>query len=120
MMKLTRKVGICLMLVGIVFFTFASKGGGGDKKSNLPMKTEFTPIRTINGLTLKTGPYYSGSHIFGQEKVNNSLSFNSVVTYQKGHTVYIMPYKYKITTPVFSNSTKSSLQLVGVSIRMPR
>jgi len=116
--KLIRQISICVSLVILVVLAFASKGGGGDKKNNI--KNDFTPIRTTNGFTLKTGPSYNGSHIFSQEKANDILSFNTVVTYQKGNTIYILPYKYKVNISSLSNSSKSNLQFLGIKIKMPK
>jgi len=67
--KLTRKTLVSAIMVAVVGLAFASKGGGGDKKSsNVPLKTNFTPIRTTNGFTLKTGPTFTGSVILSAEK----------------------------------------------------
>src|ERR1700733_3312012 len=89
-----RKICISALMITIVALSFASKGGGGDKRNSLNNKSEFTPIRTTNGFTLKTGPAYSGSHILSQDKSATSLQLNTVVTFQKGNTTYILPYKY--------------------------
>jgi hypothetical protein len=117
--RLTRQTGISVLLVIIAGLAFASKGGGGDKKNNPSLKDNFTPIR--NGFTLKTGSSYAGSHIFSQEKSNNKLSLNTVITYQKGNTVYILPYKYKVNASSFSSTApKTNLQFLGVKIQMPK
>jgi len=86
-------------------------GGGGNKsKSKAVRGTEFTPIRTTNGFTLKAGPTYRGSFIYNQDKVNNVISFNTVVTYQKGNTTYILPYKYKMQANAY-DPKPNSLQM---------
>ncbi len=88
--RLIRTTGICAMMIAIVALAFGSKGGGSDKKNSASFKSDFTPIRTTSGFTLKTWvPCYSGSHIFTQERTANTISFNTVVTYQKGNTIYI-------------------------------
>jgi hypothetical protein len=111
---LKRKASISLLLVVVAALAFASMGGGGTKKKSA--KTDFTPIRTTNGFTLKAGPSYNGSLIFGQEKNKNVVSFKSVVTYQKGNTTYILPYTYKLQTPAYD--AKSSLQLLNVKLNI--
>src|SRR5882757_2195495 len=97
MRKLMRQVAISAMLLAVVGLSFASKGGGGDKKSGnkVPIKTEFVPIRTTGNFTLKAGPAYSGSFFLGQEKTKTTISFNTLITYEKGNSIFIMPYKYK-------------------------
>lgn len=123
MRKLIRKVIISTMMIAVVGLAFASKGGGGDKKSNsrIPLKTEFTPIRTTAGFTLKTGPSYTGSILLGQEKTKNYISINSLVTYEKGNSIFIIPYSYKVNTPaLMDGSRKTNLQLLDLRIKMHR
>ena len=114
---------VSAMMVAIVGLAFASKGGGGDKKSKdkIPLKTEFTPIRTTGTFTLKSGPSYSGSLLLGQEKTKNYLSINTLVTYQKGNSIFIIPYTYKVSSPlVMDGSHKTNLQLLDLRIKMHR
>ena len=104
------------MLIGIGVFAIASMGGGGSKKDKT-VKPEFTPIRTTNGFTLKAGPSYHGSVIFSQEKTRNLVAYNSIVTYQKGNTTYILPIKYKLQTSTASQSG-STLQMFNLRIKI--
>jgi hypothetical protein len=115
-----RKLLVSTMMIAVVGLAFASKGGGGDKKNanNTPLKTNFTPIRTTNGFTLKTGPSFTGSYIQGTEKTNNYVSFNTLVTFEKGNSIYIMPYHYKINTSVFLHNSGNSLQLLDLHINV--
>jgi hypothetical protein len=118
--KLIRQISVSALFVVIVVLAFASKGGGGDKKKNAPLKNDFTPIRTLNEFTLKSKPFYSGSYVFGQQRDNNGISLNTIVTYQKGRTVYVLPFKYKVNTISLSNSPKTNLQFIGVKIKMSK
>jgi hypothetical protein len=112
-----KKAFISLVLVGFAALAIASMGGGGSKTKDKSVKPEFTPIRTTNGFTLRTGPVYHGSMIFGQEKNKNLVSLNSIVTYQKGNTTYILPCKYKLQTSSASQ-TGSSLQMFNLKIKI--
>jgi hypothetical protein len=124
MMKFRRKVGIFCLLVIIVTLGFASsssKGGGGEKKNKASLMNNFTPIRSINGFTLKaTKPSFSGSFIRSQEKENSRLSINTLITYQRGNTTYILPYKYRVAIPTLNNLSRTNLQLLGVKIKMSK
>jgi hypothetical protein len=115
-----RKTVICALMIAVVGFAIASKGGGGDnKKATIPLKTNFVPIRTTNGFTLKAGPSYSGSMIIGAEKTREFVSFSTLVTYQKGNSFYIMPHTYRINTSVYMrNNTGSNLSLLDLRINM--
>jgi hypothetical protein len=118
--KLMRKTLICVLMIAVVGFAIASKGGGGDnKKAAMPLKTNFVPIRTTNGFTLKAGPSYSGSMIIGAEKTREYVSFSTLVTYQKGNSFYIMPHTYRINTSVYlRNNSGSNLSLLDLRINM--
>jgi hypothetical protein len=115
-----RKALISTIMIAVVGLAFASKGGGGDKKpTTTSLKTNSTPIRTTGGFTLKTGPSFSGSVLLGAEKKANYVSFNALVTYEKGNSIYIMPYRYKINNSCFlRNNSNSSLQLLDLHINM--
>ncbi len=117
--KLMRKTLISGLMIAVVGLTFASKGGGGDnKKANLPLKTNFVPIRTTSGFTLKAGPTYTGSYAVGTETTRNYVSFNTLVTFQKGNSTYILPYTYKINTAVYLKNSGGNLQLLDLRINM--
>lgn len=112
----SKKAFISLILLGLGAWAIASMGGGGSKSKEKTVKPEFTPIRTTNGFTLRAGPVYSGSMIFGQEKNKNLVSLNSIVTYQKGNTTYILPCRYKVQAS--SPAQGSSLQMFNLKIKI--
>lgn len=115
-----RKLLISTVMIAVVSLAFASKGGGGEKKAapNTPLKTNFTPIRTTTGFTLKAGPTFSGNYFLSTEKKSDYISFNTLITYQKGNSTYIMPYRYKINTSVYLNNSGSNLRLLDLHINM--
>jgi hypothetical protein len=106
-----KKAVTSILLVGVVFFAFASMGGGGNKSKNKSVKVDVTPIRTTTGFTLKAGPTYSGSMIMGQQRIGSFISYTSVITYQKGNTTYILPHKYKLQTNSFQPSSLRTFNL---------
>ena len=118
--KLMRKLLISTSLVAIVGLALASKGGGGDKqKANTPLKTNFVPIRTTAGFTLKVGPTFTGSTIVSTQKTREYVSFNTLITYQHGNMTYIMPHTYKIDKSIFmQNNSGSNLSLLDLRINM--
>jgi len=118
--KLIRKLLISASLVGIVGLAVASKGGGGDKgKSSTPLKTNFVPIRTTAGFTLKAGPNFMGSTITSTEKTPEYVSFQTLITYQHGNSTFIMPRTLKVNSSVFMhNNSGSNLSLLDLRINM--
>jgi|SRR5579871_1090324 len=117
MKKLIRLGLFSSLLIVAVALAFASKGGG--KKKNAPVKNNFVPVSTTNGFTLRNYVPFSGSHFVTQEKADKSFSFNTVVTYQKGNTVFIMPYKYKVNNSTFNIApSTSNFQMLNLKIKM--
>ena len=119
MRKLMQKSLIVTLMLAVVGLTFASKGGGGDKKSGkVPLKTNFVPIRTTSGFTLKAGPTYTGSILTSTQATREYVSFNSLVTFQKGNSTYILPYTYKINTTIYLRNSGNNLHLLDLRINM--
>ena len=117
--KLIRKVMISTSLVAVVGLAIASKGGGGDKQKSTALKTNFIPIRTTAGFTLKAGPTYTGSTLLGTQKTKEYVSFNTLITYEHGNMTYIMPRTYKINNSVYlRNNSGSNLSLLDLRINM--
>ena len=115
---LLRKSAWFLSLTAIAFLGFASSGGGdGKRKSKLSFDRDFVPVRTAGGFTLKTGPSYKGSRLLNYTKQNNTVHFTSVITYQKGNTTYILPYKNKMMMPG-KLTEKNNLNAVNVKIKL--
>jgi len=111
-----KKTIISSTLVGVVALAIASSGGGIKKRSETSMRPEFEPIRTTKGFTLRAGATYMGSHILNVSRTSNIITYNTLITYQKGNTVYILPHQAKIiTTPYMM---KTNLNLVDVKVRL--
>ena len=115
-----KKTLISCAMIGAVALAAVASSGGGKKKSETPLKPLYTPIRTTNGFTLKAGPAYAGSHHFSSERNRNFITYSTVVTYQKGNTIYILPQQVKMNTnPSFkNNSFKNNLNLLDLKIRL--
>jgi len=93
-----------VVLFGMAAVAFADRGVGKKNKSKVLLNIS-TPSTLRNSIAanLKTGLMYKGSLLSSQLSVgNNSIMNNSIVTYQKGNTVYIIPYKRKIVMPDIS------------------
>jgi hypothetical protein len=116
MLKKSLVVGIAL--IGTVILAWASSGGGNNKKKSLASsKQGFTPLKSTYGLTLKAGPNYTGSYVYSSQR-DNVLSYNTLVTYQKGNTIFILPYKYKLNTS--RSSVKNNLNVLDLKINIKK
>ncbi len=110
-----RKISISLLFVGLTYFTFASIGGGKHKSSN-SRKAAFTPIKTSKGFSVRSGLNYRGTVILNEERTPGRISYNSLVTYQKGNATYILPNKYNVS--LAHHATRSNLQMLNVKIKL--
>jgi hypothetical protein len=114
-----KKTIISCAMIGAFALALASSGGGDKKKAEALRKPDFTPIRTTNGFTLKAGPAYTGSHTFSSVGTNNFITRNTVVTYQQGNKVFILPYKSRVVNVAAVNSSyRNNLNAFDLKIRL--
>jgi hypothetical protein len=102
-----KKTIISCAMIGVVALAAASSGGGDKKKAGSLCNAGFTPIRTTQGFTLKAGPAYTGSHVLSSVRNSNSVTFNSVVTYQQGNKVFILPHKSRVNITAYRGSVNA-------------
>ncbi len=116
-----KKSVICATMLGMVFFAFASTGGGKKKQSSA---LGVIPVSAKTTLSLKSKPAYSGSHLLNTVSTSNATIYRSVVTYQKGNTTYIIPSQYKVannpkvTLKSPTLSFRSNLNVIDLKIRL--
>jgi hypothetical protein len=101
-----RKVQIILaacVLLSIPPSALADRGASKKSKAKTGISLNIkTPVSLRNSISfnLKSGLVYKGSTLLSNTKSNFGLRMNTgTVTYQKGNTVYILPYKHKIAVP---------------------
>jgi len=75
------------------------------------------PIGPSGNLTLRSNPVYAGSQVFSSKSEKSFTLYNSVITYQKGNTTYVVPSRVKINSSS-SLSFKSNLNVVDLKIRL--
>jgi hypothetical protein len=84
-----------LLLASSAIGAFATLGDGkGKDKSKTLLSTQRTNI-TPGSFTLKSGYNYRGNQIINQD-ASRFIFLNTTVTFQKGHTTYIVPLKKKV------------------------
>jgi hypothetical protein len=100
MNKTIRVLLIAVVLFCATQYAMADKGIGKKSKNRITLNisTQST-LRNSLSLNLKNGLRYSGSVTRSTQTQNNSVFKTTTVTYQKGNTVYIIPYKQKIVVP---------------------
>ncbi len=95
-MKITARIlFLTIILTSLMFVSFADRGVGKKKTKvvlNIKTPNNFTSSLNFN---LRNGMKYTGS-ITTSSVSTVSTKFNTLITYQKGNSVYILPIKQKI------------------------
>lgn len=91
-----RKTAIILLIAVSTVAAFATLGDGKFKKSNTSLLNK--SVVTPGKFSLKSGYQYRGSQIINQNRMDQTITLNSLVTFQKGHMTYIVPVKTKVNT----------------------
>ena len=94
--------------IGVVFacsvWLIASADRGGFVKKNrthLNIAVRGTLKNSI-AFNLKSGVFYKGSFLLNTQQVGNAFVSDAFISYKKGNTIYILPYKQKILTPEYT------------------
>lgn len=99
MSKIAKKILLLGILTGTMLVSFADRGIGKKSKTKvlLNINTNNT-FRNSISFNLKAGLKYKGS-LLSNTQQTNSLTSTELVTYQKGNSIYIVPYKQKVIVP---------------------
>ncbi len=91
---------VVIVLFGSALTALADRGIGKKSKSKVTLNISTpTLLRNSVSLNLKSGLKYTGSLLVNQQTMGTTMISNTLVTYQKGNTVYIIPYKQKVVMP---------------------
>ena len=100
-MSKTAKIILFLgILTGTMLTSFADRGVGRKSKNKITLNINTNNnFKNAISFNLKAGLKYKGSLVAGVQKDNSSYITSNLVTYQKGNTIYILPYKQKMIMP---------------------
>ena len=102
MLKYSRIVTVAVLVCGICVFAFADRGGFVKKnKARLNIETNGNLKNSIP-FNLKSGLSYRGSFFTNSQKIGNTMVSDAYISYKKGNTIYILPYKQKVLIPQYS------------------
>ncbi|MBC7887529.1 MAG: hypothetical protein H7Z13_06540 [Ferruginibacter sp.] len=95
----TKKLLIVTIFFAMVGEAWADRGVGKKSKNKTTLNINApSNIRSSIAFNLKSGLSYKGSLLNTNKTLfNSSIMSTSIVTYKKGNTTYIVPYKNKIT-----------------------
>jgi hypothetical protein len=93
--KVLRRKLATAICVTASFAAFATLGDGGKKTTSNPNLLSYKTPSKIHSFSLKSGYNYRGNNLLNNTG-DRSIMLNTVVTYQKGNTTYILPLKKKV------------------------
>jgi hypothetical protein len=102
MKKNFRIILFTTMLMSLMLTSFADRGDRGavaKKRTKVALNIKMpTTFNTSFKFNLRNGLKYNGS-LISPTKSTVRTGTNTFITYQKGNSVYIIPYKQKIIVP---------------------
>jgi hypothetical protein len=92
-----RKFAIVVLLAASTIGAFATLGTTGRNKKAKAGKSLLSNKTSAytSSFSLRSGYNFRGNQVINT-KENNFINLNTVITYQQGHTTYIMPLKKKV------------------------
>jgi hypothetical protein len=97
------KIAMGVLFACSVWVMASADRGGFVKKSktrlNIPVQGT---LKNSIAFNLKSGINYKGSFLLNTQRLGNALVSDAFVSYKKGNTIYILPYKQKILIPEYS------------------
>lgn len=102
MLKTSKILFAVLLFSGVCTIASADRGGFVRKdKTRLNIATAGTLKNSIR-LNLKSDLTYKGSFFLNQQQIGNSIVSDAIISYKKGNTIYLLPYKQKILLPEYT------------------
>ncbi|MFI5134001.1 MAG: hypothetical protein ACHQEB_06680 [Chitinophagales bacterium] len=93
---LRRKLAVAILLIGSTVGAFATLGDGKSKSSHSNKSLLSNRTVAVPGtFSLKSGYNFRGNQVVSFEN-GRYISLNTVITYQKGNSTYIMPLKKRV------------------------
>ena len=100
-MKKLKLILLVTLLLSNILHSFADRGIRKKSRNNVMLNiSSIKSFRSNLAYNLRTGMKFNGvSHINVTPEKSNTLQFNSIDSYQKGNTMYLVPHKHKILIP---------------------
>lgn len=93
---------VVLFFCGVYVITLADRGGFVKKnKTQLNIATKGNLKNSI-AFNLKSGVVYKGSFFLNSQQIGNNFVSDTYISYKKGNTIYILPYKQKVLIPEYT------------------
>jgi len=96
MVKKSKIAAFVLLVCFVTLVATADRGGFGRRNKIHFNIITLNSLKSSIGFNLKSGLTYRGNTILNKQQVENSIFTNNIVSYQKGNTIYLLPYKQKV------------------------
>lgn len=93
---LRRKAAIVFLLAVSTFCAFATLGDGKLKSKGKSLLSNRQTAIVPGTFSLKSGYNYRGNQVINPDIDNQFIMLTTIVTYQRGHTIYTLPIKRKV------------------------
>ena len=103
-MKTLSKITFVLLLISFISgIANADRGVFGKKKNKVQLNIiTVSTLKKSIPFNLRSGLSFKGSSLLNSQQIGNSIFNNGLISYKKGNTVYILPYKQKVLIPSYS------------------
>jgi hypothetical protein len=100
------KIAFCVVSFSMIgLMATADRGGFRKKRNSLSFNINMNGnLRSSLALNLRSGISYKGSSILSQQTTSFGTLENTLVTFKKGNTVYILPVKQKVLIPEYTSN----------------
>lgn len=99
MKKIAKILFLSVFMSSLMLPGFADRGvGKKTKKITLNIKTSGNLSSSLS-LNMKNGLKYKGSLISNTQSASTGITTNTIVSFQKGNSIYLLPYKQKVLVP---------------------
>ena len=100
MKKITKMLLVMALLFGTAVSTLADRGIGRKSKNKVELNISIpSTLRSSIFFNLRSGLKYTGSLLSKQQTAAPLFFSNALITYQKGNSIYIIPYKQITAVP---------------------
>ncbi len=105
MIKKIKIATFGLFFCFVTYVAIADRGGFGRRNKVHFNIITLSSLKNSVAFNLKSGLKFRGNAIINKQQVGTSIFNNSIASYQKGNTIYILPYKQKILTQSYSSAS---------------
>jgi len=102
MIQSSKIATIILLFCFVTLVAIADRGGFGRKNKISFNITTLGTLKNSIPFNLRSGLKYRGNTVLNKQQIGSSIFTNSIISYQKGNTIYIVPYKQKVLIQSYS------------------